>query len=327
MNGLPVTAEGALVAQLNVAVAPSDPYVGGVRVGPFGGIYCVDIAPPTEFGFSNGFSNGYDIDPVIVPTFSPLSLFAAGEQGAWYDPSDFSTMFQDSAGTTPVTAAGQPVGKILDKSGRGNHATQVTAGNRPTLILDGNGKYALSFNGASQSMLTGNVNFGATVNISTFLGLFKDTQVTTTGTLVQLSSNLGTNVGVFGLTANGSNTTANSHGALMRGSGTTAQNNPTNAAIPPKTFVSNVLYKWAGSTVAEQMAMRVNGVAQTAVGTFTSTAVGACADRPLYFGYNGTNQWFKGNLHSIIVLGRTATTQEITDTETWVADKTGVTLP
>lgn len=61
MNGLPVTAGGALVVQLNVAVAPSDPYVGGVRVGPFGGIYCVDIAPPPEFGFSNGFSNGFDI--------------------------------------------------------------------------------------------------------------------------------------------------------------------------------------------------------------------------------------------------------------------------
>jgi hypothetical protein len=49
-------------------------------------------------------------------TWSPTLLFAAGEQGAWYDPSDFSTMFQDSAGTTPVTAVEQPVGLILDKS-------------------------------------------------------------------------------------------------------------------------------------------------------------------------------------------------------------------
>jgi hypothetical protein len=61
MNGLPVTAEGALVVQLNVAFGIDDPYVGGIRVGPFGGIYCVDIAPPAQFGFSNGFSNGFDI--------------------------------------------------------------------------------------------------------------------------------------------------------------------------------------------------------------------------------------------------------------------------
>lgn len=48
--------------------------------------------------------------------YSPAGLFAAGEQGAWYDPSDMSTMFQDAAGTTPVTAVEQPVGLILDKS-------------------------------------------------------------------------------------------------------------------------------------------------------------------------------------------------------------------
>jgi hypothetical protein len=46
----------------------------------------------------------------------PAILFANGEQGAWYDPSDLSTLFQDSAGTTPVTTAGQPVGLMLDKS-------------------------------------------------------------------------------------------------------------------------------------------------------------------------------------------------------------------
>lgn len=62
-----------------------------------------------------------------------LALFKSGEQGAIYDPSDMSTLFQDSAGTVPVTAVEQPVGKILDKSGRGNHATQATATARPVL--------------------------------------------------------------------------------------------------------------------------------------------------------------------------------------------------
>ena len=65
-------------------------------------------------------------------SFSPAALFASGEEGAWYDPSDLSTLFQDSAGTTPVTTAGQPVGLMLDKSGRGNHATQATSAARPT---------------------------------------------------------------------------------------------------------------------------------------------------------------------------------------------------
>jgi len=43
------------------------------------------------------------------------SIFRSGEQGIWLDPSDFSTLFQDAAGTTPVTAVGQPVGLALDK--------------------------------------------------------------------------------------------------------------------------------------------------------------------------------------------------------------------
>lgn len=49
-------------------------------------------------------------------TFSPAGLFAYSEPGVWYDPSDLTTLFQDASGTTPVTAAGQPVGLMLDKS-------------------------------------------------------------------------------------------------------------------------------------------------------------------------------------------------------------------
>jgi len=48
--------------------------------------------------------------------FSPASLFLAGEQGAWYDPSAMETLFQDASGVTPVTAVEQPVGLMLDKS-------------------------------------------------------------------------------------------------------------------------------------------------------------------------------------------------------------------
>lgn len=49
------------------------------------------------------------------PVFSPLELFNNGEQGVWYDPSDLSSLYQDSVGSIPVTAAGQPVGLMLDK--------------------------------------------------------------------------------------------------------------------------------------------------------------------------------------------------------------------
>ena len=48
--------------------------------------------------------------------FSPSTLFALSEPGVWFDPSDLTTLFQDTAGTTPVTAPGNTVGLMLDKS-------------------------------------------------------------------------------------------------------------------------------------------------------------------------------------------------------------------
>lgn len=43
-------------------------------------------------------------------------LFANNEQGFFYDPNDLSTMYQDAAGTVPVTNVRQAVGLLLDKS-------------------------------------------------------------------------------------------------------------------------------------------------------------------------------------------------------------------
>ena len=58
---------------------------------------------------------GFDFANTVTP-FLPKSLFTEGNQGVWYDPSDKSTLFQDAAGTVPVTKDGDPVGLILDKS-------------------------------------------------------------------------------------------------------------------------------------------------------------------------------------------------------------------
>jgi hypothetical protein len=59
------------------------------------------------------------IAPGVYPEASRWyfdELFDASEVGVLFDPSDLSTLFQDAAGTTPVTAPGQPVGLVLDKS-------------------------------------------------------------------------------------------------------------------------------------------------------------------------------------------------------------------
>jgi hypothetical protein len=52
----------------------------------------------------------------ISSGFSPVGLFAStAADGFWGDESDFSTLYQDIAGVTAVTAVGQPIGLMLDK--------------------------------------------------------------------------------------------------------------------------------------------------------------------------------------------------------------------
>ena len=75
----------------------------------------------------------------------PQSHFAAGENGVWYDFSDFSSLFQDTAGTVPFTAVGQTVRRINDKSGNGHHATSAGGS-----VLNVEGvNYFLDVNGAN----------------------------------------------------------------------------------------------------------------------------------------------------------------------------------
>lgn len=55
-----------------------------------------------------------------------LKLFSNGEQGFFYDPNDLSTMYQDAAGTVPVTGTGQAVGLVLDKSSRLQESAELS---------------------------------------------------------------------------------------------------------------------------------------------------------------------------------------------------------
>lgn len=66
---------------------------------------------PIIQGAVSGVSiSGSSSNPVVS------ELFTGSAKGAWYDPSDLSTMFEDAYGKVPVTSVERPVGLILDKS-------------------------------------------------------------------------------------------------------------------------------------------------------------------------------------------------------------------
>lgn len=156
----------------------------------------------------------------VMGGFNPLSWFSSGEQGAWYDPSDLTTLFQDSAGTTPVTLSPmeQPVGLMRDKSGRGNHAFQsdATPGKRPLLSA------RVNLLLATDTLSTQSVTTVATNYVLAFSGA---------GT-VTLS---GTATGVLSAGSNTFTATAGTLTLTVSGSVTLADLRPTNsgALLPP----------------------------------------------------------------------------------------------
>lgn len=84
----------------------------------------------------------------IVPSL--LRLFAEGQQGLWYE-SKPEYLYQDAAGTTAVTAGGDPVGNNDDRSPNDNDATQSVSAARPLYQTDGS-LHWLAFDGVDDRL-------------------------------------------------------------------------------------------------------------------------------------------------------------------------------
>jgi hypothetical protein len=114
-----------------------------------------------------------------------------------------STLFQDSAGTLPVTAVEQPVGLMLDKSGRGNHAFQSTSASRPVLSA------LVNLLTSTETLATQTITTNATTQRLRFEGTGSVTlSGTATGTYSAGSHTFTTTAGSLTLTVSGSVTKA-----------------------------------------------------------------------------------------------------------------------
>lgn len=267
-----------------------------------------------KLGLGLGFSEGGG--------FSPATLFAASEPGVWLDPSDLSTLFQDSAGTTPVTAAGQSVGRILDKSGRGNHATQVTAAARPIYQVDSGGRGYLLFDGVDDFLVTPTITPG-TDKVQVFTGVRKLSDAAVQ-ILYELSADINTNNGVLaaapGYSGAGSVVGAYWH---IASKGTSSVGATSAASFPaPQTAVQTHLSDISG----DALTLRINGsqVGQSAA----DQGAGNYLAHPIYIGMRGgTSLPFNGRLYGLITrFGSNLAADQTTQSERWMAQRTGVTL-
>ena len=244
--------------------------------------------------------------------FNPSSLFAASEQGAWYDPSDWSTLFQDSAGTTPVTAVGQPVGKMLDKSGRSNHATQPTAINRPVLQIDGSGRYYLALNGTNSWMSTPAINFTATNKMTVVAGVKKLSAAQSI--ICELSPIFSSNAGAFAMYSSRILV-----GDLYFASKGTSTSTAYCAGFPEgNSYVSTGLASVSDLLII----LRVNGTQVSNSGLTQGS--GNYGNHQLFIGMRaGVSLPFNGNLYGLVVRGALSTAPQIAGAETYMNSKTG----
>lgn len=247
--------------------------------------------------------------------FNPVSLFAASEPGILLDPSDLTTMFQDSAGTTPVTAAGQPVGRILDKSGNGYHAT-ASGTSRPTYQVDAGGRGFLSFDGVDDFLVTPTITTG--VNKSqAFIGIRKLSDATR-GSVFELTAILTNRISLEAPQANGSANYGFASGGTVTAFATSA-----NSFAAPESAVLTGL----GDISAPSAILRRNGV-QVGQST-TNQGTGNYANAQMWIGRRtGTTLPFNGQLYGLIVRFSTTNLDEsvISQTERWMGGKTGVTI-
>ena len=209
---------------------------------------------------------------------------------------------------TPATAT---FSNISVKTLAGNHASQFTAARRPKLQIDENGKYYLETDGADDGASTAAIDFTATDKITIFAGagksgwggpqVFCGLDMAGSGAFSILPPNASNSNYDFRLKDN-VRETASSYSA-------------------PDLAVLTCTHDIAASAGNETKARR-NGTELSL--TMTGDATGTFPNASHSLGVKSDGGWaLWGRDYGLIVLDRIATTQEITDVETWLNGKTG----
>lgn len=259
-------------------------------------------------------------------TFSQqiLKLFANNEQGFFYDPNDLSSMYQDAAGTIPVTAAEQPVGLMRDKSGNNNHAFATSSATRPILQRNATaGAYYLEFDGADDFLQTNNIDFTMTDKVSLFAGVRKLSDAAL-GTIASFQSTSGDLNGAFSIRAPSGNGLPTYGGSLV---GLSTRDFVATGYTAPGSAVISAMFSVNSASVTGAIKIRMMALSQVLTGGGVWTPCPNFGSHPLYIGRRGgTSAPFSGHLYSLICTGRLTTDSETIELEKALAKNTGVTL-
>lgn len=250
--------------------------------------------------------------------WSPSSLFPPGRQGIWLDPSNRTTLFQNAAGTTPVLADGDPVGLILDKSGRGNHARQSVPSKCQTWRTDGT-RCWLQSDGADDFMVTGPVGFSGTDKITVIAGLHKESTPTQMVVAEFATTNVVGDSGSFILNATNDGIPYRWL-SLARGNAVLSYNQGAYVAV---SITDTAVFSSTHDISGSRTRLWCNGT-EAAPGTGTKGA-GNFGNHPLYIGMRaGEFQPFSGRIYGLIIIGALLSDADRQQAERWMAQRMGV---
>lgn len=234
--------------------------------------------------------------------WTPAELFQSGEQGAWYDIQDLSTMWQDENGTVPAVVD-SVVGRIDDQSPNGNHATQSDTNKKPILRQSGSLYYlegaiddSLSIPGA----MSGATSDDMTNVISSAANSLNSFQV------------------ILGQSPNYAGLTSYFDGSHFH-----------RLAWDPSTAATQIFTHSSQLVVSQRFTrtdaidlqnndvrLTVNDVTESASSAFAVDKALATSNH--LFSLNNNSNFYNGRIYRVISIARLLTAQEQQDAETWV---------
>jgi hypothetical protein len=244
----------------------------------------------------------------VAAGFDPVSLFSGGEQGGFYDASDLSALWQDIDGTVPITADGQSVARIDDKSGRGNHLIQSDSAKRP-LYKTAGGLHWLQFDG-SDDLISATRTFAMASGAGFLVGVAQRELVRKNSSTYAFS--------VFGAPNFQAHIPFGSSGTSFDAGGNTGAQRITGTSLA----VGVDLVAIQQRTAANAYSVRRNGAAFGTATTNTATIEGGFHRLGTHI--DGGNH-FNGRIYAFIFV-QADKSANVSDVEAWLADKSGVTL-
>lgn len=237
--------------------------------------------------------------------YQALPGFFGGNLLAWYNFSDVSNLWLDTARTSPITGAGQAIAGVTDRSGVGYHLQQSTLTSRPNTESVNGGIRAL-FDGAADFMTAANFDYAGSDAVTVSAAVNKASDVARA--IIAEHNNVPNNAGSWELTApNGAGTATFDfavRGELVQG--TQRATSPASYAAPFKGVITGL-----SDISADFVRLRIDG---TQVGQNTNDlgtqASFATATLGVGARNNGVNP-FNGSIGNLMILNKVADANEL----------------